>query len=494
MKLSEIIFYVGTQFSGEDIDIENICDDSRNVTKGSLFVCIKGDNFDGHDFINDAVKRGAVAIIVEHDVSCESNVTLIKVRNSRFALSMVLKAWYHDPGKNIKVIAVTGTNGKTSTVSIMSEIFRAAGYKVGVIGTLSCETDSGKIDISESGTHSFTTPDQIRLYRAISQMADEGIEYLFMEASSHALSQYRLDGIDIYLGIFTNLSVDHLDFHENMERYFFAKSRLFDISKMSLFNIDDKYGRVLYDTFCDCYSYGKHENADFKASDIDDCGVDGVKYHMAGKFRDVDIYSRIPGRFTVYNTLAAASGAMLCGIDQGIIARAISDFSGVPGRMQKLWLSGAAEFDVFIDYAHTPDALESLILSVREFRKSGQRIITLFGCGGDRDRSKRKEMGRIATKLSDFTVITSDNSRSEPVNNIIRDIMRGIDHEKAYTIIENRKDAILYALNMAKKGDIILLCGKGHEKYEIDGSGKHYFNEAEIVYSAVFGNDFSGNV
>ena len=187
MKLSEIMFYVDTQFSGEDIDIENICDDSRNVTKGSLFVCIKGDNFDGHDFINDAVKRGAVAIIVERDVSCESNIPLIKVRNSRLALSMALKAWYHDPGKNIKVIAVTGTNGKTSTVSIMSEIFRAAGYKVGVIGTLSCETDSGKIDVSESGTHSFTTPDQIRLYRAISQMADEGIEYLFMEASSHAL-------------------------------------------------------------------------------------------------------------------------------------------------------------------------------------------------------------------------------------------------------------------------------------------------------------------
>jgi len=494
MKLSEIMSYVDTQFSGEDIDIENICDDSRNVTEGSLFVCIKGDNFDGHGFINDAVKRGAVAIIIEHDVSCKSNVPLIKVRNTRLALSMALKAWYRDPGKNIKVIAVTGTNGKTSTVSIMSEIFRAAGYKVGVIGTLSCETDSGKIDISESGTHSFTTPDQIRLYRAISKMADEGIEYLFMEASSHALSQYRLDGIDIYLGIFTNLSVDHLDFHENMERYFFAKSRLFDISKMSLFNIDDKYGRVLYDTFCDCYSYGKHESADFKASDIDDYGVDGFEYRATGKFGEIDVYSRIPGRFTVYNTLAAVSGAILCGIDKSIISRAISEFSGVPGRMQKLDLSGAAEFDVFIDYAHTPDALESLILSVREFRKSEQRIITLFGCGGERDRSKRKEMGRIATKLSDFTVITSDNSRNESTDNIIRDIMRGIDLEKAYAVIKNRKDAILYALNIAKKGDIILLCGKGHEKYEIDDRGKHYFSEAEIVYSAVFGDNYKGTV
>ncbi len=487
MKLSEILASVGIKLTGEDIDIKNICDDSREVTVGSLFVCIKGDNFDGHDFVSDAAERGAAAIIIERDVSLESNIHLIKVRNSRLALSMALKAWYRDPGKNIKVVAVTGTNGKTSTVSIMSEIFRAAGYKVGVIGTLSCETDDGKIDLPAAGTHSFTTPDQIRLYSAISKMAEAGIEYLFMEASSHALSQYRLDGIDIYLGIFTNLSVDHLDFHENMERYFFAKSRLFDISQISLFNVDDKYGRVLYDTFYDCYSYGKREGANFRVVELSDRGVDGIEYRLASKFGDVEISSPIPGRFTVYNTLAAAAGAMLCGIDQDVIVRAISEFSGVPGRMQKLDLDGKAKFDVFIDYAHTPDALESLLLSVREFRKSGQRIITLFGCGGERDRSKRKEMGRIATKLSDVTVITADNSRNEPIDEIIRDIMRGVDREKAYKIIKNRKDAIIYALSIAEAGDIILLCGKGHEKYEIDGTGRHYFDEAEIVYTAVFG-------
>lgn len=487
MKLSEILISVGARLSGEDIDVKNICDDSRYVTEGSLFVCIKGDNFDGHEFVSDAIERGAVAIIVEHDISLSSNVPLIKVRNSRLALSMALKTWYHDPGKNIRVVAVTGTNGKTSTVSILREIFRAAGYKVGVIGTLSCETDDGKIDLPDAGTHSFTTPDQIRLYSAISKMADAGVEYLFMEASSHALSQYRLDGIDIYLGIFTNLSVDHLDFHENMERYFFAKSRLFDISQISLFNVDDKYGRVLYDTFCDCYSYGKREGSDFQAVDIVDRGVGGIGYRLLSNFGNMDVCSPIPGRFTIYNTLAAAAGSILCGIDRDVIARAIANFSGVSGRMQKLDLSGAANFDVFIDYAHTPDALESLLLSVREFRKSGQRIITLFGCGGDRDRSKRKEMGRIATKLSDVTVITADNSRNEPIDEIIRDIMRGADREKSYKIIKNRKDAIIYALGIAQAGDIILLCGKGHEKYEIDGTGRHCFDEAEIVYTAVLG-------
>ena len=481
MKLSELISVVKHEYQG-DICVSDITDDSRKVTVGSLFVCISGRETDGHNYCESAVKSGAAAIIAEAGCATGDigNIPVFFVSDTKVALQALLDKFYGDPSRGMKLVAVTGTNGKTSTVTILDAIFRRAGYKTGTIGTLSCKINNEVIAVPSSGNHSFTTPDISTVYRILSQMKNEGVEYVFMEASSHALAEGRLAGLKFFVGIFTNLSPEHLDYHGNMEEYFKAKSRLFDMSQIRLFNIDDKYGDLLFRVYPQSYSYGMDERAIFSARNVELLGESGVRYLLHGRGGSISIYSPLACEFAVYNILAAASVALICGIMPENIISAVRDLAGIDGRMEKITVTENTPI-VFIDYAHTPDALKNVLNSVRAFRKEGQKITVLFGCGGDRDRSKRAEMGRIATALADLTVITSDNCRGEPPEQILRDIMKGIDKEKPHKIIPDRRTAIKFALESTPSGSIVLLCGKGHEKYEIDSSGKHPFDEASLV-------------
>ena len=481
MKLSELIRAIDHSYQG-DTEITDITDDSRNVTPGSLFICIRGRETDGHGYCDRAVQMGAAAIVAEVGVTlpCGIDVPVFFVPCTRAARTALLGKYYGALSEKIRIIGVTGTNGKTSTVSILDAVFRRAGYKTGTIGTLACRIGDEIIFSPSAGSHSYTTPDSATLHRIISKMEREGVEYLFMEVSSHALAEGRLAGLGFFIGIFTNLSVEHLDYHENMEEYFKAKSRLFDISQIKLFNIDDKYGDLLVRVYPHSYSYGKSEKAVFSAVRVNMLGEKGINYLLRGRGGAIGINSPLVGEFALYNTLAAASAALLSGIAPEYISSAISCLSTIDGRMERV--EGPKNRPtVFIDYAHTPDAMRSVLNSVRGFRGEGQRITVLFGCGGDRDRSKRAEMGRIATALADLTVITSDNSRNEPPEQIFRDIMKGIDREKPYTLIPDRREAVRYAIESSAPGDVVLLCGKGHEKYEIDISGKHPFDEVSLV-------------
>ena len=481
MKLSELIRAIDRYYPG-DIEITDITDDSRSVTSGSLFICIRGRETDGHLYCGKAVQMGATAIVAEMgaELGDTYGVPTFFVPCTREARTALLCRYYGDLSGKIKIIGVTGTNGKTSVVSILDAIFRRAGYKTGTVGTLACRVGDRVIFSPSAGSHSYTTPDAATLYKILSKMEREGVEYLFMEVSSHALAEGRLAGLEFSCGIFTNLSVDHLDYHENMEEYFKAKSRLFDISRIKLFNIDDKYGDLLMRVYPQSYSYGKSEKAVFSAQRISLMGEKGINYLLHGRGGAFEIVSPLVGEFAVLNTLAAASAAFLCGIDPKYIASALLSLSYISGRMEKIE-GPETRPTVFIDYAHTPDALRGVLNSARSFRGEGRGITVLFGCGGDRDRSKRAEMGRIATALADLTVITSDNSRNEPPEQIFRDIMKGIDREKPYTVIPDRRTAIRYAIENSSPGDIVLLCGKGHEKYEIDISGKHPFDEALLA-------------
>jgi UDP-N-acetylmuramoyl-L-alanyl-D-glutamate--2,6-diaminopimelate ligase len=444
------------------------------VQKGGLFVCIKGEHSDGHDFIDDAFKNGAAAVIIEKDEKLHYDKNIIKVEDSRTALAYACANYYGRPQDQLNIIAVTGTNGKTSTTYMLKAIYEEAGYKCGLIGTI---------------TNSMTTPMPETLYPMLREFADAGCEYVFMEASSHALALGRLEGIQFKIGIFTNLTQDHMDFHKTVDNYMEAKMRLFKQSKTGLINYDDIYGRKigqLTSDICDIKYYSAMSaSADYSAKNIESKGADGIEYEFLTVGKIFRITSKIPGMFTVYNTLAAASAAYCDGISPLVIREAMLKLDGVAGRFERVKLD--KDYAVFIDYAHTPDALENTLKALRDVKRSGGakwngRLTVLFGCGGDRDPIKRPMMGRIASKYTDFVIVTSDNTRTENPQKIIADILKGIDKELPYTTIENRTEAIKYAIKTANSGDIILLAGKGHENYEIDAEGKHPYNEKEIVY------------
>ena len=469
-----------------DPEIGAIRTDSRKVERGDLFVCIRGMTFDGHQYIKDAVARGAAAIITERDSRC-GNIPVISVGDTRRAVSMLYDAWYGHPTRVLRLIAVTGTNGKTSVTYMLRSIFEAAMYRCGVIGTVNCYSAGRRLEIrAENPLANMTTPDPEELYRILSVMADDGVEYVFMEASSHALALRKLDALTFRAAVFTNLTPEHLDFHGDMENYFSAKARLFSVSKRAIINLDDEYGKRLSQTVaCPVRTCSaKHESADFSAHSIVDRGADGMSYSLRSRNVRAAIHTPIPGFFTVMNTLEAAACALSEGIPPSIVVSALGALCGVDGRMERVRLGATCEFSVFIDYAHTPDALQNLLLSADGFRKKGQRIVLLFGCGGDRDKGKRSIMGRIASELADFSVVTSDNSRSEDPLAIIREICRDMD-SASYIAIPNREEAIDWVIRTARSGDVILLAGKGHETYEIDKDGKRPFDEREIVRAAV---------
>ena len=468
MLLSKILNGIGiidTNLKSAAIEISGISTDSRSAETGNVFVCIKGEHIDSHDerYVSEAVNNGAAVVITDRDI--DVSCTLIKVADTHKSLAVMCANYYGRPQDKLRLIAVTGTNGKTTVTHMLKAIYEEAGCKCAVIGTV---------------TNELTTPVPQQLYPLLAELVNSGIEYVFMEASSHALYLGRLEGIKFRYGIFTNLTQDHLDFHGTMEEYLKAKAILFRQSDIGIVNCDDEYCEALSKLAkCEMLYYSVNGGADFNAENIKKLGTDGVRYDFHTVCEMFRLTVPIPGTFTVYNSLAAVSCAYHDGIAPAVIRTALKKFQGVPGRLELL--RNERNINVFIDYAHTPDALENVLTVLREL-KNGGNLIVLFGCGGDRDNIKRSVMGKIASRLADFVIITSDNSRTEDPKKIINDIMRGIDKELPHIVIENRAEAIKYAVDMAGKNDIILLAGKGHENYEITADGKHPFSERELVY------------
>lgn len=474
--------------NAENIEISNIVTDSRRVTKNSLFICIKGLSSDGHEYIDSAVKNGAVVIVAEsvRDACVGGAAALIMLDNTRKVAALLYNAFYGEPVKKLKIIGITGTNGKTSTATLLYEIFRSAGYRTGLLGTV-CRLSADGVVLLPSGDEkraNMTTPDPDELYRDLAEMVKDGVEYVFMEISSHALSLHKVDGIEFDCALFTNLTRDHLDFHGTMEEYYKAKRKLFEKSRRALINVGGEYGkRLALECPCPFFTCSVTEG-DFYALDVKSRGLSGVSYIHKSSSGELPIETPICGSVGVENTLMAVALARMYGIDQDVIQRTVRQVHGAAGRMEKVDID-TDEFSVIIDYAHTPDALERLLLCVRDMREENGRISLVFGCGGERDRGKRRLMGAIASRLSDRVTVTSDNSRGEDPCQIILDILKGIDKEKAYSVVPDRREAIERAVLEARAKDIIVLAGKGHEKYEINADGKHPFDETEIVQEAL---------
>ena len=479
MKLSEICQKSNVICPShlENIEVLGITSNSKKVKDGYVFVCLDGTKNDGHRYIDHALMNGAVAVIIEKE--CFSFERSILVGDTRAALAKMMNVFCGEPTKKLKFIAVTGTNGKTSVTVMIKNIFDKANIKSEVIGTIK---HSSFLKNSDDLTTNFTTPDPEELYPMLLRILDAGNEFVIMEASSHALKLKKLEPIEFEIGIFTNLTEDHLDFHLTMEDYFKAKLTLFEKCKRGIINIDDDYGKLILNTSsCEKLTCSTRQNADFVATNINYCGEAGVKYKLQNIEKEIDVLSNIPGEFSVYNSMQASACALCFGIDEYTIREAFKEFDGVRGRLEKIDFFEGWGFAVFIDYAHTPDALKKLLETVNRFKREEQRVVLVFGCGGDREKEKRKIMGEIASQNADFVIVTSDNPRSEKPNFIINDIICGMKEQSNFAIIPSRKNAIEYAIATAKKGDIILLAGKGHEDYEINAYGKSHFDEREIL-------------
>ncbi len=477
MTLNKLLSSIQCQkYNFSDTEITSVTPDPDKCINGSLFVCIKGFHRDGHDAIKRAISNGAVATVIEcgrQDVRKyldELSVPYAVSSDNRSALSYIISRFYDDPASSLKITAVTGTNGKTSTVSMLNAIYSYAGYSCATIGTL---------------TSSMTTPDPTELYPKLRDLYESGITHVFMEASSHALSLGKLAPITFDNAIFTNLSAEHLDHHGSMEEYAKAKSKLFSQTKRAFINVDDKYWDMMFKSENDNYLCSmKSGGNDFSAKDIRQKGIHGSTFTVYTDNSAFKIDISLPGEFSVMNSLQAAACAYTDGIPQRTIRYALKSFRGVKGRLERIQLP-TNEFSVYIDFAHTPDALKSLLKTVRSFLRDDQRLILMFGCGGDRDKSKRGAMGKIASELSDFVVITSDNSRSERTEDIISMILSGFDADCPHAVIEDRKQAIEFCISNAVHGDVIILAGKGHEEYQITKDGTRPFNERSIVLDAV---------
>ena len=471
MKLSEILKGIDVKNAYSDVDVLDVTQDSRLVKEGSLFVCIKGAAFDGHNVAAEMLEKGAAAIVVERDLGLDKQII---VDNSRAVYSPICSNFFNNPADKLKLIGLTGTNGKTTTTFLIKQILENVGKKVGLIGTVQ-NMIGDKIYPAK-----FTTPDPYELQKLFAMMVDAGCEYCVMEVSSQALAQGRVNGLRFALAAFTNLTQDHLDYHKTWENYFNSKRILFENADIAVTNADDEHGmKIIEDLdFDKIVTYAVNTNdASYVAKNVS-FKPSGVEYELVG-----DAIGRcncpIPGRFSVYNSLCAASCALSLGIDFSDVLDAISKSNGVKGRIEVV-PNGRRDFTIIIDYAHSPDGLENIITSLQEIAKG--RVVTLFGCGGDRDKTKRPKMGKIVAELSDYCIVTSDNPRSENPADIIKDILVGMEGiNTPYTVIENRKEAIAYAIKNAQKDDIILLAGKGHETYQILPTGTIHFDEREAV-------------
>ena len=492
MKLENVFLGTDIRVPTElaSINIGSVSSDSRNLSPGDVFFGVDGMHTSGSKYASEAEKKGAAIYVGEESIP-SLHIPQLITSNVRRTLAFAYANASENPQHRLKIIGVTGTNGKTSTAYMIRTILAHSGYKTALLGTAKSMIFENEYIPPLSGKAyenftTMTTPDPETLYPTMKEMVDRGAEVLVMEVSSHALALEKVAPIKFDIGVFTNFSSEHLDFHQNEHNYLAAKAKLFDNCKIGLFNADDAAAmKVAEKANCKPLTYAIRKKADYYASHITSKGVFGGEYVLCSKNARFKVKTKIPGDFTLYNTLAAASAAREMGIDLIQIQNALYSLDGICGRLERVSLGICDNiFSVFIDYAHTPIALENLLRSVRSFRSTGQRIVTLFGCGGDRDKEKRPKMGAIATEMSDFVIITSDNSRTEKRERIISDILSGIGSSKNYTVIENREEAITYAIENALEGDIILLVGKGHEQYEIDGDGLHPFSEKEIAVRA----------
>ncbi|WP_206366961.1 UDP-N-acetylmuramoyl-L-alanyl-D-glutamate--2,6-diaminopimelate ligase [Sphingobacterium sp. SGG-5] len=454
-------------------DMTSVCFDSREVEKNSLFVAVRGVHTDGHRYIDGAISHGCTAVVVEEFPKDEvKGVSYILVEDTSYVLGVLAANFYQNPSKDLKLVGVTGTNGKTTVGTLLFKLFQNLGYEVGLLSTV--ENKIGNKTVP--ATH--TTPDPVTLNSLLREMVDSGCDYCFMEVSSHAIVQQRIAGLYFAGGIFTNITHDHLDFHETFGNYIKAKKKFFDNLDrfaFALTNIDDKNGQVmLQNTFAHKKTYGLHHVADFKAK--------VVESHFDGMLLQIDnqeVWVKLVGGFNAYNILAVYGTAILLEQETTKVLTAISEVSGAEGRFETL--RSEKGVTAIIDYAHTPDAVENVLQTIRDLRIPGQQIITVLGCGGDRDKAKRPEMAKVALKYSDKLIITSDNPRTEDPAQIIRDMEAGVnpDQRKHVFSISDRREAIRAACHLASSGDIVLIAGKGHEKYQDINGVKHHFDDKE---------------
>lgn len=456
-----------------DTEITAVTSDSRAVKSGSLFICIKGAAFDGHDFAAAAENAGAAAVIAERDTGAAKQII---VKDTHAAYAHICAKWFGNPSASLRLVGVTGTNGKTSVTYMLKRILEDSGHKVGLIGTIQNMIGDEVI------TTKNTTPDAYELNRLFADMRDRGCDFAVMEVSSHALEQRRVCDLDFEVAIFTNLTQDHLDYHITMENYFAAKKRLFKMCRTAVINGDDPYAKQLCeDLDCKIVTYSTGDAATYSAKGINYRPA-SVEYELVGDGIINHIKVNTGGRFTVYNSMCAVVAALELGTELAKAAGSIATLGGVKGRAEVV--PNDRDFTVIIDYAHTPDGLKNILRTFKECRKN--RLIVLFGCGGDRDKTKRPVMGSIAAHNADYVIVTSDNPRSEEPMSIINDILEGINGVRTpVKVIENRIEAIKYAISVAQPDDIIVLAGKGHETYQILKDGTVHLDEREVVAEAL---------
>ncbi len=453
-----------------DTEITSVTDNTSKVTEGSLFFCVKGGKFDGHTAAAEMLEKGAAAVVCEYDLGLGERQIITD--NSRKLYGNVCAAWFGHPERKLKMLGVTGTNGKTTTTSVIKHILMSTGHKTGLVGTIQNEIGNEIIHTEN------TTPMAFEFMKLLDDMVKAGCEYVVMEVSSFGLVQYRIGCSHFRTAVFTNLTQDHLDYHKDMEDYYQAKKMLFDMCDAALCNADDEYGQRLYNEVnCDKYTFSVKKDASYYA--------DGIKIKSTGSSfwyccngKSHLVKTAIPGLFNVSNLTAAITVCLREGISIDDIISAISAYNGVKGRCEVI--PTGRDFTVICDYAHTPDAVENILRSVKEY--TDHNLICLFGCGGNRDAAKRPKMAAAAAKYADKLIVTSDNPRNEEPQAIIDEILTGLEGSSIpYDVVTDRREAIYHALKTAEKGDIIVLAGKGHEDYQILGENKIHFDEREVV-------------
>lgn len=478
MRLRELVKEIGGELAGQDTEISSIVYDSRQAGPGCLFVAVPGFRYDGHDYAVDAVKKGAAALLVERRLP-EISVPQVITQDTRSALGLVGAAFYGYPAAKLRVIGVTGTNGKTTTTYMIKAVLEHAGFRTGLIGTI--ETIIGAHRLSSERT----TPESLDLQRIFAQMVAEECRYAVMEVSSHALELKRTAGTPFRCGVFTNLTQDHLDFHKTTEEYFRSKARLFkQLNGFAVINFDDQHGWAMaVESAAPVVSYGVEERVQVRAVDIS-VGAKGVSYTLQSPWGSARLSLPLTGKFNVYNSLAAAAVCLTEGVELALVKEGLESMSGVPGRFELV--DAGQPFSVIVDYAHTPDGLENVLLTARAL--TAGRLIVVFGAGGDRDRSKRPVMGEIAARLADMVVITSDNPRSEDPAAICSEIAEGvrrIGSPARWTVEPDRREAIRAAIAAAQPGDTVLIAGKGHETYQEAQGVRIHFDDREEARAAL---------
>lgn len=471
MKLQELMKNTGAT-GVPDREATGVVNDSRQVKPGDVFVCIRGAQSDGHRYAAAAAAQGAAAVVCEEDVGLENQIL---VPDTHLAYSRMASNFYGNPEKKLRLVGVTGTKGKTTVTSLIKRILTQSGQKVGLIGTIQNE-------IGEQVIHAEnTTPDAMELESLYARMVEAGCTFCVMEVSSHALDQQRIGDSHYETAVFTNLSHEHLDYHRDMEDYFEAKAKLFAICDSAVINRDDEYGRRLLERHPEAMTFSLEEEADLTAKEIV-CHAESVDFLLCAGGVESRVHFGMPGRFSVRNALAAAGACLQLGVSLNTIISALSSTSGVRGRIETI--PTGRDFTVITDYAHSPDSLENVLSSLKETVKG--RLVALFGCGGDRDRTKRPLMAAAAARHADALIVTSDNPRTEDPQAIIDEILPGLEgFSVPYTVIVNRREAIFHAVRTAQPGDTIVLAGKGHEDYQIIGHEKFHFDEREVVAEAL---------